>query len=219
MIAEGHNINVTLIFDLDRYDAVIEAYIAGLEEFAASGATNLAKVNSVASFFISRVDTEIDRRLDAIGTDEAKALKGLAAVAQGKLAYELFQKRFSGARWDALAAKGAKPQRVLWASTSTKNPAYDDLLYVNNLIGPNTVNTMPDAVVDAFNDHGTVARTVDENTEDAKKTWSDLNAAGIDLADVAKTLETEGVSTFVKAYDELLQVLADKYELLREQNK
>lgn len=219
MIAEGRNINVTLIFDLDRYDAVIEAYIAGLEEFAASGATDLSKVNSVASFFISRVDTEVDRRLDKLGTDEATALKGKAAVAQGKLAYELFQKRFSGARWDALASKGAKPQRVLWASTSVKNPAYPDLLYVDNLIGPNTVNTMPDAVVAAFADHGTVARTVDLDLEEAQATWAALTTAGIDLTDVAKTLETEGVTTFVKAYDELLQVLADKYELLRDETK
>jgi transaldolase len=219
MIAEGRNINVTLIFDLERYAAVMEAYIAGLEEFAASGATNLAKVNSVASFFISRVDTEVDRRLDALGTPEATALKGKAAVAQGKLAYKLYQEKFSGPRWDALATKGAKPQRVLWASTSTKNPAYPDLLYVDNLIGPHTVNTMPDAVVAAFADHGTVARTVDAEVDTAEKTWADLTAAGVDLADVAKTLETEGVTTFVKAYDELLQVLADKYELLRDQSR
>lgn len=217
MISEGRNINITLIFSIDRYDAVIEAYISGLEAYVASGATNLAKVNSVASFFVSRVDTEVDRRLDKIGTPEAAALKGKAAVAQAQLAYELFQKRFSGARWDALATKGAKPQRPLWASTSVKNPAYTDLLYVDNLIGPNTVNTMPDAVVAAFADHGTVTRTVDADFASAQTVMDDLQTVGIDMTDVSKTLETEGVTAFVKAYDELLQVLADKYEALREQ--
>lgn len=219
MISEGRNINVTLIFSLDRYAEVIEAYISGLEAFAASGATNLGKVNSVASFFISRVDTEIDRRLETIGTEEALALRGKAAVAQGKLAYKLYQEKFSGPRWEALAAKGAKPQRVLWASTSTKNPEYDDLLYVNNLIGPNTVNTMPDSVVKAFLDHGVVARTVDANVEEAESTWLALTTAGIDLADVAQTLEDQGVSAFMKSYDDLLTVLSDKYEALREANK
>jgi transaldolase len=216
MIAEGRNINVTLIFSLDRYADVIEAYISGLEGFAANGATNLAKVNSVASFFISRVDTEVDRRLDAIGTPEAQELKGQAAVAQAKLAYKLFQEKFSGPRWEVLAQKGAKVQRPLWASTSTKNPAYPDLLYVDNLIGPDTVNTMPDATVEAFKDHGTVARTVDADVEAAEYTWQNLKSVGVDMTDVSKTLETEGVSAFVKSYDELLQVLADKYEALRE---
>ena len=150
MIAEGRSINVTLIFSLDRYEKVVEAYISGLEAYAATGATDLAKVASVASFFISRVDTEIDQRLETIGTPEALALRGKGAVAQGKLAYGIFQQAFSGPRWDALAAKGARVQRPLWASTSTKNPAYKDTLYVDELIGPHTVNTLPDATLEAF---------------------------------------------------------------------
>ena len=194
MIAEGRNINVTLIFSLDRYADVIEAYISGLEEFAANGATNLAKVNSVASFFISRVDTEVDKQLDAIGSEEATALKGKAAVAQGKLAYKLFKEKFSGPRWEALAAKGAKVQRPLWASTSTKNPSYPDLLYVDQLIGPDSVNTMPDTVVTAFADHGTVARTIDADMERTEKDWAALGAVGIDVTKY-RTLENEGVAS------------------------
>lgn len=216
MIAEGRNINVTLIFSLERYDAVIEAYIAGLEQYAAGGATDLSNVNSVASFFVSRVDTEVDNRLEAVGSDEAKALRGKAAVAQAKLAYQLYEERFSGPRWDALAAKGAKPQRALWASTSTKNPAYPDLLYVDSLIGPNTVNTMPDATVTAFADHGTVARTVDVDVDAARDAMAGLEKVGVDMKDVGRTLEDQGVASFTKSYDQLLQVLADKYEALRE---
>jgi transaldolase len=216
MIAEGRNINVTLIFSLDRYAEVMEAYISGLEAYAASGATDLSHVNSVASFFISRVDTEVDKRLDALDSPEATALKGKAAVAQGKLAYKLFQNTFSGARWESLAAKGAKVQRPLWASTSTKNPAYPDLLYVDNLIGPHTVNTMPDTTVEAFKDHGTVARTIDADIAGVEETWTQLQQVGVDLKDVSITLENEGVASFTKSYDELLQVLADKYEALRE---
>lgn len=215
MIAEGRNINVTLIFSIERYEEVIEAYISGLEQYVADGATHLAKVNSVASFFVSRVDTEVDRRLDAIGTPEAVALKGQAAVAQAKLAYQMFKEKFSGPRWEALAAKGAKVQRPLWASTSTKNPAYPDLLYVDNLIGPDSVNTMPDATVEAFLDHGKVARTVDQDVDKSKELWAALQAIGIDMKDVSQTLENEGVASFTKSYDELLQVLADKYEALR----
>ena len=158
MIAEGRSINVTLIFSLDRYSRVMEAYLAGLERLAADPAADLSKVASVASFFISRVDSEVDRRLDAIGSDEALALRGKAAVAQGKLAYQLFLEAFSGARWDALAARGARVQRPLWASTSTKNPAYPDTLYVDELIGPHTVNTLPENTLEAFADHGTLAR-------------------------------------------------------------
>ena len=157
MIAEGRNINVTLIFSLDRYQKVMEGYISGLETHAADPAADLSKVASVASFFISRVDTEIDRRLDAIGSPEALALRGKGAVAQGKLAYQLFQRTFSGPRWQALADRGAKVQRPLWASTSTKNPAYADTLYVDELIGPDTVNTLPDATIEAFADHGHLA--------------------------------------------------------------
>jgi transaldolase len=208
MIAEGVSINITLIFGLARYGDVIEAYLSGLE--ARSG--DLSTIASVASFFISRVDTEVDRRLEAIGTDEALALRGKAAVAQAQLAYALFQDRFSGPRWEALAARGARVQRPLWASTSTKNPAYPDLLYVDTLIGPDTVNTMPDATADAFLDHGTVARTVDAagTVDDAKATLDRLAAVGVDLDDVGATLETEGVAAFVKSFDELLQSLQDK---------
>lgn len=216
MFAEGRNINITLIFSIERYDAVIEAYLSGLEAMVAAGATNLAKVNSVASFFVSRVDTEVDRRLDEIGSAEALALKGKAAVAQAKLAYKLFQQRFSGERWESLAAKGAKVQRPLWASTSTKNPAYPDLLYVDSLIGPDSVNTMPDQTIEAFLDHGTVARTIDKGVDQAQDVLDRLEAVGVSMADVAQTLENEGVASFTKSYDELLQVLADKYEALRE---
>jgi transaldolase len=206
MVAEGRNINITLIFGLQRYGDVIEAYLAGLEECEG----DLSTVASVASFFVSRVDTEVDRRLDAIGTPEAAALKGKAAVAQAKLAYQLFGERFSGDRWEALRARGARVQRPLWASTSTKNPAYPDLLYVDNLIGPDTVNTMPDATVDAFLDHGTVARTVDVDVDEARGTLEALEQLGVSMEDVAATLEEEGVAAFSKSYDELLQALQDK---------
>jgi transaldolase len=206
MIAEKRNINVTLIFSLERYDEVIEAYLAGLE--AAEG--DLSSVSSVASFFVSRVDTEVDRRLETIGADAALALRGQAAVAQAQLAYQLFTQRFSGPRWEALAARGARVQRPLWASTSTKNPAYPDLLYVDNLIGPDTVNTLPDATVEAFEDHGAVARTVDRDLDGARRVLDDLAQVGVDLADVARTLEDEGVAAFSKSYDELLQALDDK---------
>jgi transaldolase len=209
MISEGHNINVTLIFSLERYDAVIEAYISGLEELGRSGG-DVSRVHSVASFFVSRVDTEVDRRLEASGTDKLASVRGKAAVAQAKLAYKLFQDRFAGPRWEALAAKGAHVQRPLWASTSTKNPAYPDLLYVDSLIGPDTVNTMPDATVDAFKDHGVVARTVDKGVDQAQADLDALHEAGIDMSDVSHRLEEEGVASFSKSYDELLQALEDK---------
>jgi len=206
MIGEGCSINVTLIFSLARYAEVIEAYLAGLEETDRA----LVDIHSVASFFVSRVDTEVDRRLDAIGTEAALALRGKAAVAQAKLAYELFRERFSGARWDALAARGARRQRPLWASTSTKNAAYPDTLYIDSLIGPDTVNTIPDATIAAFEDHGTVARTVDQGIEEAHQVMDDLAEAGVDMDDVSRVLETEGVASFAKSFDELLDVLADK---------
>ncbi len=209
MISEGRNINVTLIFSLDRYNDVIEAYISGLEALNSSGG-DLSRVQSVASFFVSRVDTEVDRRLEATGTEAALALRGKAAVAQAKLAYQLFLERFSGPRWEPLRAKGAHRQRPLWASTSTKNRAYPDLLYVDNLIGPDTVNTMPDATVAAFLDHGIVARTIDQGAEQARADLDALRAAGIDMADVSARLEDEGVAAFSKSYDELLQALEDK---------
>ena len=208
MISEGRNINVTLIFSLPRYEEVIEAYISGLEALAAKGG-DLAKVHSVGSFFVSRVDTEVDRRLEKTGA--APGLAGRAAVAQAKLAYQLFVEHFSGPRWEALAGAGAHAQRPLWASTSTKNPAYPDLLYVDNLIGPDTVDTLPDATVEAFLDHGVVARTVDAGLDDARRLFdTELPAAGIDMADVSRTLEEEGVATFIKSWDELMQALSDK---------
>jgi transaldolase len=208
-IALGINVNVTLIFSLERYGEVIDAYLRGLEELvAASG--DPSKVRSVASFFISRVDTEVDRRLDELGGEEALALRGTAAVTQGKLAYKLFQDRFADRRWQALAGAGANVQRPLWASTSTKNKAYPDLLYVDSLIGPDTVNTMPDATIEAFLDHGSVARTIDVDLEEARRRWATLADVGVDLDDVGKTLEDEGVASFVKSFDELVQALKDK---------
>lgn len=206
MISEGRNINVTLIFSLERYAAVMEAYISGLEAFVAGGG-DPAGVHSVASFFISRVDTEVDRRLEALGTTD---LEGRAGVAQGKLAYALFTQTFAGSRWAALEAKGARRQRPLWASTSTKNKAYPDLLYVDNLIGPDTVNTMPDATIEAFIDHGTAARTVDGGVDEARATLDRLANAGIDMADVSRQLEDEGVASFAKSWEELMASLHDK---------
>lgn len=210
MIAEGRNINVTLIFSLERYDAVIEAYLSGLEAFEG----DLSQVTSVASFFVSRVDTEVDRRLETIGTEEALALRGKAAVAQAKMAYQLFLARFSGPRWEALEQRGARVQRPLWASTSTKNPEYDDLLYVNSLIGDNSVNTMPDKTIDAFLEHGVVERTIDKDVEGAKATLDDLAEVGVDMSDVSRQIEDEGVSAFSKSFDELMQVLNDKADEL-----
>jgi transaldolase len=198
LVAEGRSINVTLIFSLDRYRAVMEAYIAGLERFAAAGG-DLAGVASVASFFISRVDTEVDRRLEAIGTPGALALRGTAALTQARCAYRDHLATFSGARWESLAARGAQPQRPLWASTSTKNPAYPDTLYVDALIGPGTVNTIPDATLMAFEDHGTLARTVDADLDAASATWASITAA-VDMHDVAEVLEREGVAAFATAH-------------------
>lgn len=215
MIAEGRSINVTLIFSLDRYTKVMDAYIAGLEQYAETAGADLSRVASVASFFISRVDTEIDNRLEALETPEALALRGKAAVAQGKLAYGMFTAAFSGPRWDALAERGARVQRPLWASTSTKNPAYPDTLYVDELIGPDTVNTLPEATLEAFADHGTLARRIDADLDDAANAWQQLTAVGIDLDDVAETLEREGVSSFQKSFDELLAALESKADELR----
>ena len=213
MIAEGRNINITLLFGLQRYDEVISAYLAGLEAFAAAGG-DLAAVRSVASFFVSRVDTEVDRRLEAIGTDEALALRGRAAVANAKLAYKLFRSRFSGARWEALEAAGARLQRPLWASTSTKNPDYPDTLYVDTLIGPDTVNTMPESTLEAFEDHGTLARTIDQGADEAQVLFDQLAALGIDMDDVSRTLEEEGVATFAKSFDELMTTLETKADAI-----
>jgi transaldolase len=190
---------------------VIEAYLSGLEAYAAGGANDLSSVASVASFFISRVDTEVDRRIEAVaGGGDLLDLRGRAAVAQARQAYRLFGQRFSGPRWEALAAKGAQVQRPLWASTSTKNPAYPDLAYVDTLIGPDTVNTMPDGTVKDFLDHGSVARTVDLDLAGADQVVAALASAGIDMESVAQTLEAEGVASFAKSFDELMQTLSDK---------
>jgi transaldolase len=210
MIAEGRSINVTLIFSLPRYAEVIEAYISGLEMLAESPSADLSRVASVASFFISRVDVEVDKRLEANGTDAALALRGKAAVAQAKLAYKLFHEQFSGARWEALAARGARVQRPLWASTGAKNPAYPDTLYVDELIGPDTVNTLPDATLDAFVDHGTVSRRIDADVASAEAVWGALPGVGVDMDDVADQLEREGVASFAKAFDELIAALETK---------
>jgi transaldolase len=216
MISEGRSINVTLIFGIDRYDEVMEAYLSGLEALVAAGREDeLPHVASVASFFVSRVDTEVDRRLEALAGGDAdkdgvRALRGKAAVAQAQVAYQHFHQHFSGDRWEALRDKGARVQRPLWASTSTKNPAYSDLLYVDTLIGPATVNTMPDATLRAFNEHGTLARTIDADPEGAAGVLDSLAEAGIDMADVEQTLEDEGVTSFSKSFDELLQSLSDK---------
>jgi transaldolase len=216
MVAEGRNINVTLIFGLDRYDAVMEAYVSGLEKLVADGgAEKLPHVASVASFFVSRVDTEVDRRLEALaggedGDPAILGLRGTAAVAQAQVAYQHFHRAFAGDRWEALREKGARVQRPLWASTSTKNAAYSDLLYVDNLIGPASVNTMPEGTLHAFEDHGTLKRTVDADPDAATSALDRLADAGIDMKDVEQTLEDEGVHSFAKSFDELLQSLTDK---------
>jgi transaldolase len=201
MIAKGKSINVTLIFSLERYTEVAEAYVRGLQRLAAHGG-KLAPVHSVASFFVSRVDTEADRRLDEIGGHDD--LKGKLAIANAKLAYERYHEIFSGERWEELAAKGATPQRCLWASTSTKNPEYRDVMYVEELIGPETVNTMPLETVHAFQDHGEVARTLDKGLDEARDVLARLAAAGVDYDDVTDTLEREGVEKFADSFADLL---------------
>jgi transaldolase len=209
MIAEGRSINITLVFSLGRYAEVIEAYLAGLEAFGGRGG-DLSAVHSVASFFVSRVDTEVDRRLEAIGTEEALGLRGRAAVAQAKLAYRLYEERFSGERWQRLAAAGAHRQRPLWASTSTKNPAYPDTLYVDELIGPDTVNTLPEPTIAAFEDHGRLARTVDIGVEEAEDVMRRLAAVGVDMDDVGLTLEDSGVAGFHESFQTMMAGLAAK---------
>jgi transaldolase len=208
MIAAGKNINVTLIFSLERHKEVMEAYIRGLERLTESGG-DPATVHSVASFFVSRVDTETDKRLDALGGDAAQ-LKGKLGVANAKLAYQNYLETFSGPRWDALAEKGATKQRCLWASTSTKNPEYRDVLYVEELIGPATVNTMPEETIDAFQDHGRVAETLTDDIDAAHKVFEDLRAAGADYDDVTDTLEREGVQKFEDSFAELKQGIQSK---------
>ena len=210
MIARGRNINVTLIFGLDRYAEVAEAYIRGLERLVASGG-DPTRVASVASFFVSRVDTEADRRLDEVGHPE---LKGKLAVANAKLAYQRYQEIFRGARWEALAEQGATKQRCLWASTSTKNPDYRDVLYVEELIGPETVNTMPKETIEAFQDHGEVAPTLEQGVDEARALFRKLAEVGVDYEDVTATLEREGVEKFADSFDELIEGIEEKRKQL-----
>jgi transaldolase len=213
-VAHGKNINVTLIFSLERYREVVEAYIRGLERLVAGGGSPKG-VYSVASFFVSRVDTEADKRLDAIGTKEALALRGKLAVANARLAYEHYKEAFSGARWEFLKGKGANPQRCLWASTSTKNPEYRDVLYVEELIGPETVNTMPEETIRAFQDHGEVrGDTVEMDVKKAHALFEKIAKAGVDYDDVTETLEVEGVQKFADSFAELLDGVTRKRDLV-----
>jgi transaldolase len=207
MIARGKSINVTLIFSLQRYAEVAEAYIRGLERLVEGGG-DPSRLASVASFFVSRVDTEADRRLEEIGGHDE--LEGKLAVANAKLAYQRYEEIFAGPRWEALAAKGATPQRCLWASTSTKNPAYRDVMYVEELIGPMTVNTMPEETIRAFQDHGNVAPTLEQGLDEAKGVFERMAEAGVDYDDVVATLEREGVEKFSDSFSELLEGIRAK---------
>ncbi|MEP7380791.1 MAG: transaldolase [Gemmatimonadota bacterium] len=216
LIADGVNVNITLLFAIDAHDRVIESYLSGLEDRQAAGLP-IDRVASVASFFVSRVDTETDKRLNAVAAsasdglrDGVLALRGRAAVANARLAYRLFTQRFAGARWDKLAAAGARVQRPLWASTSSKNPAYRDVLYVESLIGPDTVNTMPPATMDAFRDHGETARTVDSDWTAAEQYFHELEQAGVSLRDVTDKLLADGLASFQKSCDTLILGLERK---------
>ena len=212
MIARGRNINVTLTFSLQRYAEVVEAYLRGLERLVESGG-DPRRVASVASFFVSRVDTEADRRLEEVGAPDD--LKGKLAIANAKLAYQRYKELFAGERWEALAAKGARKQRCLWASTSTKNPAYRDVLYVEELIGPETVNTMPEETIQAFQDHGEVALTLERDLGEARRVFDRVAEAGVDYDDVVAVLEQEGVQKFADSFGELLEgVRAKRGELV-----
>ena len=206
-LAEGVSVNVTLIFSLERYGDVIDAYFAGLEKAAENG-HDISKIASVASFFVSRVDAEVDKRLDKIGTDEAKSLKGKAAIANARLAYELYEQRLATPRWEALAAKGARVQRPLWASTSTKDPAFPDTMYVVDLVAKDTVNTMPEPTIKATADHGVIkGDTVHGHYDEARKLFADLEKLGVSYDDVVKVLEDEGVSKFEASWNELLETI------------
>jgi transaldolase len=206
MIARGRNINVTLIFSLERHKEVAESYIRGLERLVEAGG-DPAKVGSVASYFVSRVDTEADRRLDEVGHPE---LKGKLAVANAKLAYQNYKEIFSGERWEALAAKGATPQWCLWASISTKNPDYRGVLYIEELIGPDTVNTMPRETIEAFQDHGVVELTLEKDLDEARRVFEQIAEVGVDYTDVTDTLEREGVQKFIDSFTELMEGIAGK---------
>jgi transaldolase len=213
-LAEGISINVTLIFSLERYGEVIDAFFAGMEQAVEAG-HDVSKIASVASFFVSRVDTEVDRRLDKIGTPEAAAMRGKAALANARLAYELFEKRFSARspRWAALHGKGVRLQRPLWASTSTKDPAYPDTMYVVELVAPDTVNTMPEATIKAVADHGELrGDTVHGTYEQSRKVFEELAALDISYEDVVTVLEEEGVSKFAASWQELLETIQAELE-------
>ena len=211
MIARGKSINVTPIFSLQRYAEVAEAYIRGLERLVEGGG-DPSRVTSVASFFVSRVDTEADKRLDAISGHDH--LKGRLAIANAKLAYQRYKEIFAGERWERLAARGASTQRCLWASTSTKNPAYRDVMYVEELIGPKTVNTMPKETIEAFQDHGEVRETLEQGLDEAHQLLVELAEAGVDYDDVTRVLEEEGVEKFADSFDELIEGLRAKKEQL-----
>jgi transaldolase len=213
VLAQGISVNVTLIFSLERYAAVIDAYLAGLEQAAANG-HDISTIASVASFFVSRVDTEVDKRLNKIGTPEALALKGKAAIANARLAYELYEQKLDTDRWRALAAKGAKVQRPLWASTSTKDPSLPDTLYVVDLVAKDTVNTMPEATLHATADHGVLkGDTIHGTYEESRALFASLEALGIHYDDVVKVLEDEGVSKFEASWNELLQSINNELSL------
>jgi transaldolase len=210
--AAGINVNVTLIFGLDRYDQVMDAYLTGLERAREHG-LDLSMIRSVASFFVSRVDTEVDKRLDKIGTAEAQALRGKAAVANARLAYERYEKVIASDRWQALAAAGANVQRPLWASTGVKDPAYDDTMYVVDLVAPDTVNTMPEATLNAVADHGSISgNTIAGTYDDARKVLDDLAGLGIGYDDVIEVLEAEGVQKFEDSYAQLTESVRGQLE-------
>jgi len=219
LTANGINVNITLLFAIEKYQSVIDAYMAGLEDRLSAG-KSVDTIHSVASFFVSRVDTEVDKRIDAMSKSDPNRkavlapLAGKAAIANAKLAYKLFQESIASPRWKALAAKGATVQRPLWASTSTKNPAYRDVMYVEQLIGPETVNTMPPQTIDAFRDHGVVARTVDKGVDDAAKTIAALAAQGITMRDVTDKLLADGLASFEKSFDTLTAGLEKKTKAL-----
>jgi transaldolase len=206
-LAQGISVNVTLIFGLDRYDAVMDAFMSGVEQALAAG-RDVAGLGSVASFFVSRVDSEVDKRLEKIGTPDAATLRGKAAIANARLAYERYEKAFGTARWSALAAAGAKPQRPLWASTSTKDPSLPDTLYVTELVAPGTVNTMPETTLEAFADHGVVkGDTIRPFYDDARRVMAALAQLGVDMDDVVAVLEREGVAKFEDSWNQLLEAV------------
>jgi transaldolase len=207
-LSEGISVNVTLIFALERYGQVMDAFFAGMEQAGQAG-HDLATIASVASFFVSRMDTEVDRRLDKIGTAEAAALRGKAAIANARLAYELYEERFATPRWEALRQAGARPQRPLWASTSTKDPAFPDTMYVEELVAPGTVNTMPEATLHAMADHGKVrGDTASSGYDQARQVFADLEALGIGYQDVVTVLEDEGVAKFAASWQEMLETIS-----------